>query len=75
MSKKKKPCDCKEQPEEYYKGVTFISYQSGTTGEPNEQLMNVFAKFIMDLHKCRIRTYTNMQIGKPGGCPPNGCEE
>lgn len=67
----KKPCNCEEEYE--YKGVTFINFQSGTPNEPDEYLLSVFGKLIVDLQKEKIRTYLNFQIGTPaGGCgaPP-----
>lgn len=67
-----KPCkDCQEK--EDYKGVTFISYQSGSPDEPSIQLMNAIAHFVKEMQEYKIRVYTNLQIGTPtGGCgaPP-----
>jgi len=61
--------------EEYYKGVTFINFQSGSPDEPSDRLLKLLENLVIDLHKEKIRAYLNLQIGKPngGGCPPGGC--
>jgi len=61
--------------EEYYKGVTFINFQSGSPDEPSDRLLKLITNFVKDMQKEKIRVYTNLQIGKPqgGGCPPGGC--
>ena len=61
----------KKKEEEYYKGVTYISIQSSQL--PKEVFTHL-EEFVMNLHKCRILTYTSVQSGKPGGCPPGGCQ-
>lgn len=65
-----------EQTEEYYKGVTFLNFQSGSPDEPSDRLFLLIKNFVIDLQKEKIRVYTNLQIGKPigGGCPPGGCK-
>lgn len=61
--------------EEYeYKGVTFLSYQSGN--EPTERMLQFISLFVKNMHEEKIRVYTNLQIGKPTNppaCPPAGC--
>ncbi len=63
----KKKCKCDDK----YKGVTFISYQSGSPDEPSKQLMDCIAHFVKEMQEYKIRVYTNLQIGTPnGGCGP-----
>ena len=66
----------KKTEEGYYNGVTFINFQSGSSDEPSDKLLKLIALFTKDMHKEKIRVYTNLQIGKPGGggCPPGGCK-
>ena len=66
-----------EKNEEYYKGVTFLNFQSGSPDQPTDRVLQLLTKFVIDLHKEKIRVYNNLQIGKPtgGGCPPGGCHE
>jgi hypothetical protein len=61
---------------EDYKGVTFLSFQSGSPDEPSDRLLKLIEKFVVNLQKEKIRVYTTLQIGKPqgGGCPPGGCK-
>ncbi len=72
MEKKKEPV-----VEEYYKGVTFVSYQSGN--EPSDNLLKLMELFTCEMQKMHIRTYWSLQIGKPTPpplCPPGGnCNE
>lgn len=65
----------KSEEEEYYTGVTFLNFQSGSLDEPSDRLLKLIALFTKEMHKDKIRVYTNLQIGKPGGggCPPGGC--
>jgi len=70
MSKKKKVEE--EELQERYKGVTYVSVQSSYLPE---EFYKHLEEFIMNLHKCRILTYTTIQSGKPPGCgtPGNPC--
>ena len=65
----------KEENEHYYKGVTFLNFQSGSPDQPTDRLLQLIQLFVIELHKEKIRAYINIQVGKPngGGCPPNGC--
>jgi len=68
MAKKKKATE-----EEYYKGVTFVNYQSGN--EPSDRLLKLMAHFTCEMQEMHIRTYWGLQIGKPvppPSCPPGG---
>lgn len=58
-----------------YKGVTFLSYQSGN--EPTDAMLKLIQLFVEGMHKAGIRVYTNIQVGKPTNpptCPPGGCQ-
>jgi hypothetical protein len=59
-----------KKEEQKYLGVTYLSVQSS---EVTQDLTDLIAKFVMDLDKCRMLVYTNIQTGKPG-CPPGGCQ-
>lgn len=65
-----------EDPE-YYRGTTFVNYQSGN--EPSDRLLKLMEFFTCEMHDMRIRTYWGLQIGKPippNTCPPGGnCNE
>jgi hypothetical protein len=65
----------KSEEEEYYKGVTFLAFQSGSPDEPSDRTLKLIANFTKDMQKESIRVYSVLQIGKPGGggCPPGGC--
>jgi len=68
----------KEKSEkDYYNGVTFLNFQSGSPDQPTDRLLELLTRFVIDLQKEKIRVYSNIQIGKPtgGGCPPGGCHE
>lgn len=57
--------------EEYYQGVTFVTYQSGN--EPSDRMLKLMTHFVCEMHKMKIRTYWSNQIGKPANppsCPP-----
>lgn len=58
--------------EEYeYRGVTFLSYQSGN--EPTDRMLKLLTLFVKEMEEERIRVYINIQTGKPTnppGCPP-----
>lgn len=64
-----------KKEEEYYQGVTFLNFQSGSPDQPDERLALLLADFTKRMHDLKIRVYSNLQIGKPGGggCPPGGC--
>jgi hypothetical protein len=64
------------EEEDYYKGVTFLNFQSGSPDEPSDKLFKLLKHFTYEMHEMGIRVYTNIQIGKPqgGGCPPGGCK-
>lgn len=64
----------KEKEEEYfYYGVTFLSFQSGSDDEPSDRVLKLISDFTIAMHHEHIRTYTNIQMGKPRNCPPGGC--
>lgn len=65
-----------QEQKEYYKGVTFLAFQSGSDDEPSDRTLKLIATFTKDMHKEKIRVYSVLQIGKPqgGGCPPGGCQ-
>jgi hypothetical protein len=60
-----------EKEEDYYKGVTFLNFQSGSEDQPTDHVMKIFAQFVIDLHKEKIRVYNNIQVGTPPP-PPGG---
>ena len=66
-----------ESEKDYYNGVTFLNFQSGSPDQPTDRLLELLTRFVIDLQKEKIRVYSNIQIGKPtgGGCPPGGCHE
>jgi len=66
MAKKKS----KNKEVEYYKGVTYISIQSS---QLPKKVFKYLEEFTMNLHKCRMLTYSSVQSGKPGGCPNGIC--
>jgi len=57
--------------EEYYKGVTFLNFQSGSEDEPSEKLLKLISKFVVEMQEHKIRVYTNVQVGTPPP-PPGG---
>jgi len=57
----------------WYYGVTFLNFQSGSENEPSEAVIKLITDFTIACHKEHIRVYTNLQMGKPPGCPPGGC--
>jgi len=62
----------KKPDQERYLGVTYVSIQSS---QMPQELFEHLEKFVMSLHKCRMLVYTNIQSGKPGGCPNGICHE
>jgi len=56
--------------EEYYKGVTFLNFQSGSSDEPSEKLLKLIGSFVVKMQEHKIRVYTNVQVGTPP--PPSG---
>lgn len=71
-----KQIETAENEEDYYEGSTMMNFQSGSPDQPTDRVQKLFQNLIIGLHKEKIRTYTNFQIGKPGGggCPPGGCQ-
>jgi hypothetical protein len=63
----------KKEEEYFWYGVTFLNFQSGSENEPSEAVIKLITDFTIACHKEHIRVYTNIQMGKPSGCPPGGC--
>lgn len=71
MAKKKKKCKgkCKEL---YYQGAAYLTVNTINEGH-RKKFMKALAVWGMEMHKCRIAPYANLNIGAPH-CPPTGCK-